>query len=205
MALLKITNGFAEMTDVAFLGKVRLILAEMTGNPNFTTPQPTLASVTTLANKFEQAIKNAEAGGSYHRLVRNSTKEELIDTKHNLSYYVLFSAKGNRLIAESSGFTISKDPYPRPPIEKATGLVLTDGPNAGEMFFWFKKVQGAKSYMYQISIDPLDETKWVSTFGTLRKTRFTGLEAGKKYYARVVAFGTKGQAVYSDTVARIAQ
>ena len=61
MALLRITNGFDSMTDMELLGKVRYVLAEMTGNPAFTTPDPTIASVTTLANEFEQAIIEAAA------------------------------------------------------------------------------------------------------------------------------------------------
>lgn len=205
MAQLKITNGFEGMTDLDFLGKVRFILAEMTGNANFPTPDPTLASLTTLANAFEQAINNAYAGGSYDRSVRDSKKEELIDAMHNLSAYVLYTAKGDRLIAESSGFTISKDPAPQPPIEKPEGLSLTDGANAGELLLTFKRVYGAKSYKYQLSIDPSDETKWVSSYGTVRKSVFSGLESGKKYYVRVAALGTNGQIVYSDPVWRIAQ
>jgi hypothetical protein len=193
------------MADLDFLGKVRFVVQQMTGNSNFSTPDPTLASVTTLANQFEQAINDAEAGGSYDKSVRDSRKEELIDTMHNLSNYVLFTAKGDRLIAESSGFTIAKDPSPQPPIEKPEGLNLTDGANAGELLLLFLKVLGARSYMYQISLDPTDQTKWVTQHGTVRKNLFTGLESGKKYYVRVVAIGTGNQIVYSDTVSRVAQ
>jgi hypothetical protein len=205
MAQLRITNGFEGMADLDFLGKVRFVVQQMTGNSNFSTPDPTLASVTTLANQFEQAINDAEAGGSYDKSVRDSRKEELIDTMHNLSNYVLFTAKGDRLIAESSGFTIAKDPSPQPPIEKPEGLNLTDGANAGELLLLFLKVLGARSYMYQISLDPTDQTKWVTQHGTVRKNLFTGLESGKKYYVRVVAIGTGNQIVYSDTVSRVAQ
>ena len=205
MAQLRITNGFEKMTDLEFLGKVRFILEEMATNPKFPTPDPALATVTALGNEFEQAISKAEAGGSYDRLVRDSKKEELIDTMHNLGDYVLFTAKGSRLIAESSGFTVAKTPSPRPPIEKPTGIVLSDGPNAGEMLLVFKKVQRAKSYLYQVSLDPNDETKWVSAYGTIRKHLFTGLQSGKKYYIRVVALGTNNQVVYSEVFARVAQ
>jgi hypothetical protein len=205
MAQLRITNGFEGMADLDFLGKVRFVVQQMTGNSNFSTPDPTLASVTTLANQFEQAINDAEAGGSYDKSVRDSRKEELINTMHNLSNYVLFTAKGDRLIAESSGFTIAKDPSPQPPIEKPEGLNLTDGANAGELLLLFLKVLGARSYMYQISLDPTDQTKWVTQHGTVRKNLFTGLESGKKYYVRVVAIGTGNQIVYSDTVSRVAQ
>lgn len=206
MAQLRILNGFEEMTDLGFLGKVRFVVTEMLGNTNFTTPSPTLDSISTLANEFEVLINAADAGGSYDKLVREAKKEELIDAMHNLSNYVLFIAKGDRLVAESSGFTIGKDTRtPRPPIDKPTGLELSDGKNAGELALEFLKVQGATSYMYQISVDPLDETKWVTTYGTIRKSLFTGLESGKKYYVRVVALGTKGQVVYSDPVWRVAQ
>lgn len=205
MSQLRITNGFAEMTDLDLLAKVRLILSQMTGNSNFPTPDPTLASVATLADEFQQAISDAEAGGSFDKSVRDGKKAELVDTMHNLSNYVLFTAKGNRLIADSSGFTIAKDPAPLPPIEKPSGLQLSDGQNSGEILLMFNKVQGSKTYIYQISLDPLDETKWVATYGTLRKNLFTGLESGKRYYVRVVALGTKGQVVYGDPVSRIAQ
>lgn len=205
MAQLRIINGFEGMTDLDFLGKVRYIVAEMTGNVNFATPDPTLAFVTTLANEFEQAINDAEAGGSYDKLVRDSKKRELINTMHNLCHYVLFTSKGNRLIAESSGFTIAKDPAPQPPIEKPAGLSLTDGSNTGELLLVFDRVKGIRSYMYQISQDPSDETKWTTQYGTIRKNLFTGLESGRKYYIRVIAIGTDSQIVYSDPVSRVAQ
>jgi len=205
MAQLRITNGFEGMTDLDFLGKVRFILQQMTGNSNFPTPDPTLASVTALANEFEQAINDAEAGGSYDKSVKDGKKEELVDTMHNLSNYVLFTAKGDRLIAESSGFTIAKDPSPQPPIGKPEGLILTDGANAGELWLSFNRVSGTRSYMSQISLDPADETKWITSHGTIRKNLFTGLESGKKYYVRVVALGTNSQIVYSDVVSRVTQ
>jgi hypothetical protein len=118
---------------------------------------------------------------------------------------IRFTAKGNRLIAESSGFTIAKDKTPQPPIEKPVGIELFDGPNAGEMWLVFLKVMGAKSYMYQVSLDPLDETKWTTVCGTTRKNLFTGLESGKKYYVRVVALGINKQVVYSDVFSRMVQ
>ena len=205
MAKLNINNGFEGMPDLDFLGKVRYIVGQMTGRTEFPTPDPSLASVTTLANEFEQAIQDAEAGGSVEKSVRDSKKEGLITTMHNLGDYVLFQAKQDRIVVELSGFDIAKAPTPQPPIEKPEGLSLTDGVNAGDILLAFKKVKGSKSYLYQISPDPTDETKWVSMHGTIRKNLFTGLESGKRYYVRVVAIGTNSQAVYSDVVSRIAQ
>lgn len=206
MALLRITNGFDRMSDLDFLGKVRYIVAEMNANiANFPVPDPPLATVSTLAADFEAAINAAASGGSYEKLVRDSKKAGLIDTMHDLSAYVLYTAKGDRLVAESSGFTIAKDPAPQPPIYKPVGIVLLDGPNAGEMQLVFSKVPGARSYMYQVTQDTSDETKWTTVCGTVRKNLFTGLESGKKYYVRVAALGTNNQVVYSDVFARVVQ
>lgn len=206
MARLRITNGFEAMSDLDFLGKVHYIVAEMTAHiANFPTPNPPLATVSTLAGDFQVAINEAEAGGSLERSIRDAKKLELIDTMHSLSNYVLFTADGDRLVAESSGFTIAKDPTPQPPIEKPVGIQLFDGPNAGEMLLVFKAVKGAKGYVYQVSLDPLDETKWTTVYGTTRKNLFTGLESGKKYYVRVAAFGVNKQVVYSDVFFRMVQ
>lgn len=205
MAQLKITNGLEGLSDLDLLGKARYVINQMTGRPEFPSPDPSLATATTDANDFEQSIQDAEAGGSYDRSVRDSKKQVLITTMHNLGNYVLFTAKGNRLVAELSGFTISKDKTPRPPVEKPVGIELSDGPNAGDLFLLFTKVKGAKSYMYQVSLDPLDETKWITVCGTTRKNLFTGLESGKKYYVRVIAVGVNKQMVYSDVFARTVQ
>jgi hypothetical protein len=206
MAQLKITNGFASMTDLDFLGKVHYIVAEMTVNvANFPSPDPTLATVSTLAGDFQVAINEAEAGGSFDKSVRDAKKLELIDTMHCLADYVLFTAKQDRLIAESSGFSISKEPTPQPPIERPEGLSLTDGINAGELLLIFKRVLRARSYMYQISLDPTDETKWVTVNGTIRRNLFTGLKSKEEYYVRVIAVGTNGQVTYSDVVSRVSQ
>jgi hypothetical protein len=206
MPQLRIINGFEKMTDVDFLAKTRLVVSEMTGNTNFATPTPALASITTLADAFETAIAVAEAGGSYDKSVRDNKKGELIDAMHNLSSYVLFTAAGDSLVAESSGFDLAKPASPQGPLAKPEGLLLSDGINSGELFLVFDKVRGARSYIYQIALDPLSEnTQWTTAHGTVRKNLFTGLESGKKYWVRVAAVGINGQVVYSDPVARIVQ
>lgn len=193
------------MTPPELVAEVRFVILKMTNNSNFSTPNPSLATITTLVNDYEQAAGEAEDGGSFDKSERDSKAKELIAAMHTLSAYVLMTANGSALIVESAGLKLAKNPSPLPPIEKPTGLTLFDGINAGELLLKFTKVKGSKSYMYQISLDPLDDTKWVTYYGTIRQNLFTGLESGKKYYARVVAIGTDSQVVYSDVVSRIAQ
>ena len=205
MAVLRIVNGWNLMTPPELVAEVRFVILKMTNNSNFSTPNPSLAIITTLVNDYEQAAGEAEDGGSFDKSERDSKAKELIAAMHTLSAYVLMTANGSALIVESAGLKLAKNPSPLPPIEKPTGLTLFDGINAGELLLKFTKVKGSKSYMYQISLDPLDDTKWVTYYGTVRQNLFTGLESGKKYYVRVVAIGTDSQVVYSDVVSRIAQ
>lgn len=187
------------------LGSTRFIISQMTANVNFSSPTPTLGDMTTLANDLDVCIQKAEAGGPNERNLRDDKAAELIDALHQLGDYVVFTAKGDRTVAESSGFPLAKDPSPQPPIEKPQGLQLFDGVNAGELLLRFTKVKGSRAYMYQVSLDPADESKWVTVHGTIRQNLFTGLESGKRYYIRVAAIGTEGQVVYSDVVSRIVQ
>lgn len=113
---------------------------------------------------------------------------------------------GDRALAVSSGFSIAKSPSPAPAITKAENQKLTDGLNAGELMLTFKKVQGARSYMYQSCPDPFTpESTWSNNMGTLRKFKFSGLQSGKRYWCRVAAVASGGQTVYSDPLSRIVQ
>jgi hypothetical protein len=205
MAFLIIVNGWNQIEPPDLIAELRFVIQKMVGNSNFSTPNPPLATITTLVNDYEQLAGEAEDGGSFDKAERDSKAQELISAMHVLSAYVLMTANGSALVVESSGLKLSKTPSPSPSIEKPAGLQLTDGVNIGELLLKFTKVKGSKSYMYQISLDPTDPAKWVTYYGTIRQNLFTGLESGKKYYVRVVAVGTDSQVVYSDVVSRIAQ
>ena len=115
-------------------------------------------------------------------------------------------AKNDRLVVQSSGFTIARPRSTPLPLEKPTGLILTDGANAGEIELVFKRLKNARTYMYQIAEGELTKsTNWTSSTGTIRKAKFINLKSGKRYWVRVVAIGTNNQMVYSDAVSRIAQ
>src|SRR5687768_5225354 len=106
MAILRITNGFDGLTDAALAAKARFILSEMTGNANFPTPGPSIAAVNTGIDDLDAASAAAESGGTYEKAVRADKKETLISLLHNLSSYVLYTAAGDRLVAQSSGYSI---------------------------------------------------------------------------------------------------
>jgi hypothetical protein len=206
MSLLRISNGFEKLSDADLLTKANSILDSMSGNTNFSNPQPTLATFGTAITDFSTALDAASHGSSLDKAIKNQRREDLINILHALGAYVLFASGGVAVTALSSGFSISKTPQPAPPVQAVTGQRLEDGPNSGTLKYSFDRGPGAKAYIYQCAPDPVTATSdWMTLGGTTRSTLFSGLVVGKKYWCRTGAIGTNGQIVYSEPIWRIVQ
>ncbi len=206
MPLLRITNGFDKLNDADLEAKANHIYASMNGNTIFPTPTPTLTVFQTAIDDYSDALAKAESGSAYDKAAKNQKRLELIDILHQLGAYVLFASGGLELNAISSGFSIAKNPTPSPAVTPAGNQKLVEGPNAGQLKYSFDKVPGARSYVYEYTPDPITgASTWKSQGGTTRKTVFTGLESGKRYWCRVMAIGKGGQGVYSEPVSKIVQ
>jgi len=60
--------------------------------------------------------------------------------------------------------------------------------------------------MYEYTQDPLTANSvWQSQGSTLSRHLINGMESGKRYWCRVVAYGVNNQAMASDPVARVIQ
>ena len=121
------------------------------------------------------------------------------------AYYVLLTADNDTVIAISSGYEISKNPEPTPPIEKPDAPKLESGLNPGELVSKGKPVTGAVSYLHQYATEVLMAAdNWQSVACSKSTCLLTNLLPGIKYYCRIVVVGRKEQLVYSDIVTRIA-
>lgn len=204
--ILRITNGFDKLSDSDLISRTDDIVNGMTGNASFPAPTPTLEAVQTALDAYQQALAVSQSGTSYDKAFKNQKKAELTDLLHSLGNYVVFTSNGDPLVAQSLNFSIAKPPSPAPGITAATNQQLEDGENSGELYFTFDKVQGARSYIYQYTPEPVtDSSTWQNQTGTVKKVTFSGLDVGKRYWCRVVAIGNKGQGVYSEPVSRIVQ
>jgi hypothetical protein len=203
METLRITNGFQRLSDANLKVRTNEIITGITAN--FATA-PGLADLSTANQNFTNALSTAINGGKYEKALRDQYRQELIEQLHLMANYVLYTCAGDRPKAISSGFSIAKQPSPGPDVTKAENQKLDNGQNAGELQYSFEKVPGARSYVYQVTQEPLTETSdWTNHMGTQRKFLFAGLESGKRYWVRVAAIGTGGQTVYSDPLSRLVQ
>lgn len=201
--MVKIVNGFNAQSDAELEANSQEIFQKLTGNSQFPAPVPSLAQFSTELTEFVQSSAAARKGSSLEKTIRDEKRAVLIDTLHLLSNYVAFQAAGSRSAIESSGFAVAKDPTPRV-LTKPENIRLSEGANSGELRLDFDRVQAAKSYLYQVTANPLtDASAWQSFTGTTRSFVFTNLTPGQKYWVRVVAVGSGGASITSDAVSRM--
>jgi hypothetical protein len=195
----RLNLGFRRYTDAALLVEAQAILAALTGNAFFPTPTPTLPALESAIEAYMTALSAAQEGGKTDVATKNARKLELVDLLIQLGNYVMLTANGDEVMLVSSGIPVTKDRQPLPPLGTPEILKIENGINSGELLMTIAALPGARTYVYQYALDPLtDESSWVSNNSTLVKFSFSNLEAGKKYWFRVVAYGRNEQVVYSN-------
>jgi len=91
------------------------------------------------------------------------------------------------------------------PMTQVVNLSGTTGDFIGTVDLAWDKVNGARSYIIQITTTPNDEASW-KLAGSAVKSSYTvaGLTSGTKYWFRVAALGTAGQGPWSDPAEKMA-
>lgn len=198
-------NGFESMSDPVLANTASIVRTAMDGNANFTTPVPALTALQAAIDAFEAQLEQGR-GSTYGSALKKEKRNELIDVLHSLGRYVDFTANGDEVIILSSGFSVTKQYAPKPPIQGITNLQLKDGLNAGEVALSFERAANATGYLYQFTQDPVTAAStWQSQPGTTSKNTITNLQSGVAYWFRVVALGVNDQSVTSLPVKRIVQ
>ena len=165
MAKAKVKRAF---TNLPVSGKIQFSrdrVVDMTGNANFPTPSPALATVTTVTNDLETKHLAALGGGPMHTAARDAAELVWNDTMDKSAAYVETIADGDVTILTSSGFTpTSTERQPRQLPEKPENLKMKRSDETGVIFFSCNPVPDAKSYIAILSADAaaLD----ISTLGT---------------------------------------
>ena len=203
MALLRTTNGYDKMSDSKVIEQAYFIHQQIsTRSTVFATPKPAMTALKDAIDDYQLAVNAALSGDRVLVGQKNIARQTVIDMLHQLSYYVLMTANGDRQIALQSGIPLAKEPTPIV-ITKPSGLHVLNSNQEGELLVSVKKVKGAKAYMHQYSTDPLlKEESWMSMTCTATKCKLEGLTPGTTYFLRVAAIGAKDQILFSDVVSK---
>ena len=191
------------------IAKARQIIEALTGNTNFPTPTPALATVTGAINALDAAFNAAQTA-------RQTAKEKTSDQNQKedalnlvmtqLAAYVESAANDNEQLVLSVGMDMrapsvaSTDPPDQP-----QGLTPSAGDHDGEVDLTWDKVTGAKSYVIEMSADAATPTNWTHA-GVSTRSNFTAnrLTSGGRYWFRVAAVNNNGQSGWSDPATKIA-
>jgi hypothetical protein len=198
--IVKTAIGFLRLdSDDELVGKVQSAITGLTGNPDFPTPSPTLAAVTSALSAFTVALANAVNHGKEEISMKNGKRAELVSLMRQLASYVTITADGDMTKMLSSGFPYQK-PFRTPigPLEAPVSPTLRRGPHSGQLHASVEQIYGAYCYNWRVALVSAPDTYVQTVQTTASRTTFKGLTSGETYVVTANAVGSDGPSDWSD-------
>ena len=205
----KVRLGLAALTPDAVVSLANQVKTAMTGNANFTTPNPTLvalgAAITTATAKVaaQKAAQLAAKQATEDRDTALTTLESLLNQEAS---YVENVTGGDPVKIASAGMSTKNPAAPVGALGQVQNLSLSAGDNAGRLDMNWDPVRGAKNYEVQSSIDPNTDANWkLIDTSSASKLTLTGLTSGQRVWIRVRAKAPKkvNDGAWSDPATKI--
>jgi len=180
--------------------KARAIVTRMTGNTNFTTPNPALAAITAAINALETAFEAAADGGKTLKAAMHAKEKILNGLMVQLEEYISNICAGDELKIQSSGMDVKQAAT-----HSKRKASVVPGLNPGEVICTAESTgRGARAmHEYQCCNDPIPadlqsavSNPWVEAdITSLAKITVSNLTGGAKMWFRhrfILAKGEKG-------------
>jgi hypothetical protein len=198
----KVKLDLASLDPDGMTGKADAIKTAMTGNANFPTPNPPLATLgtdNTTAKTKVSAQKNAQLAAKQATTDRDAALDVVANDLTLLAAYVENASGGDREKILSSGMDVKSDRTILMALDRAIILALSVGKNPGEVQVKWQPVSGAKSYQVQYCVDPITDAGWKDAPPSSdRKTLLTGLTSGAKVWVQVRAIAKDNLGPWSE-------
>jgi hypothetical protein len=177
------------------------IIAAMTGNANFPTPTPTLASVTAAIDAYSGTLQTITARQASLReafSLKDQSRSALEQQLTFLANYVEIASQGDEAKIESAAMSVRSPSVPVGVPSMVMNLAPTAGDFPGTVDLTWDPTTGASSYEVQCKLHE-DAAQW-STFKIVTASRITvdGLTPGLLYAFQVRAVGAAGPGPWSD-------
>ncbi len=205
MAKVKLELSKKNTSEKAVLGNK--VVTNMTENPNFPNPNPTLDVLRTATDNMSSAANEVEAARKTVQVKMSllSQQESIFDgVITQMGTYVDNTSNGDEAIILSAGMDIQKEKSPASLPDKITSVNATSGDSAGEIDLSWDRVNNAKSYVVETAINATSLEWKHALISTKSKAELTGLTTGAAYQIRVAAVGSLGQGPWSDPVLKVA-
>ena len=202
----RVITSFSRHSDAELSTKSNEIISSVTGNQYFQDAGDLITSLVKAKQEYDENLVGARSGDSQKIAVKNEKRKILVAQLIELARYIEMVAKANRPILLSSGFDITKERASAVTLDEVQNLKLSDGNESGELYCTITSVNGAKSYLYQYTADPITaESIWTSETATVSSHLFKGLPSNKRIWCKVVAIGSNNQRTVSEQVSRVVQ
>ncbi len=189
----KVKLGLRDLSPDQKVDLANTIKTAMTGNANFTTPNPPLATIGTLITSAQTKIALCNTTRALLDTQLSDRDAALAALSNGLTQeadYVQNVSGGDRTKIESAGMSVRDDGAPIGTPTQVLNLVLTEGDFEGTLEAAWYRVRGARSFEIQISVDPITPTSWAFKQSASKSSAtISGLTSGAKLWVRVRAIG----------------
>ena len=208
MANAKVKLELRDKTESELILYTENVVTKMTGNPNFVTPNPPLATLTTGKNELSAAVQNVMTLEQQLEAARGVVVAKTTTLNGLLAQegtYVENIAAGDAVKILSAGMEVRDEASPPAQLAAPQRFLAFAGDNEGDIDLDWDSVKKSKSYELQRSGDPITATSWIAA-GTVTKSKATisGLTSGSKNWFRVRAIGAAGPSPWSDPATKVA-
>ena len=201
--ILKVSLGFARLSDTELDNFTQAVIDQMTGNAAFPTPPVTLPNLQAAKADFTAKIAVAQMGGPPDTAAKNNARQDLLGLLRHLAGYVQITCNNDMAVLLSSGFQAMSTNRAQSPLEQPQSLVLKNG-TSGQLVASVSPVRNTSLYEGRIKGPTGDWMPPVMT-GDSQHIIFNGLTPGTVYTAQVRALGgATGHSDWSDPSSHMA-
>lgn len=197
----KVKIGFSGLSVPSQIERARNIVTLMTGNPVYTTPNPTLPEITLAVNALETAYNESRNRDKTKMAIMRLRRKDMLYLMVQEASYVQDASGGDQEKILSSGYPVVGAKTPHPVIAgEVTNVRLSDGHVSGSIRIDWDKADNCVLYVILISLD-IDFTK-AEPKGITTKTHkeIGGLTVGTRYWIKIVPLGREEMGPMSEPV-----
>jgi len=203
--LKKAKIAFMNLTIPQKIAKATSVVGQMTGNANFTTPDPALADVTAKVASMENVQAAADAirtASVAQTALMHRTEEELDAMITKLGSYVTDTSAGDEAKILSSGFAVADTPGPVGELYPPQDFYGTPGDEEGEVNLMWNRLKNVGKHTYNVFGRKYGSGEdFVLMAGTDQtKVDIKGLDPGVKYDFYVVGVKENQPGPASETI-----
>jgi hypothetical protein len=199
--LATVTQPYRSWSDSKLATESVKIKTAINGNTYFPDTTPSAADYSTAVDTYLDLLGKATGTREVNAVdQKNIMRRELIALTVTLGTSCSLAAGGDVEMLRSTALPLRKRAQTRI-LGKPANFRCTNGINPGELLLKVDTMVGVVSFSFTYTEYPPTETStWTTVTSSKSTCTLTGLTAGKRYWIRVAAIGTKGQMVWGETI-----